>query len=180
MLDLIILIFLIIVIGLIALYSVITGISPMPSSTKAKAALLKEIQTIVEKNNKPHFTLYELGAGWGGTAFMLAKHFPQATIIAFELSPIPYLYMVCLKRLGKYNNLRLKRENFLTHNFSKADILYSYLFRKAMKKITKKFQEESPQGQFLISNSFACDALNPIKKIHLGSFLSQELLIYVK
>ena len=180
MIELIIFIFFIIVIGLIGIYSVITGISPMPSSSEAKKVALSEIQHLVKRMKKPYFTLYELGAGWGGIAFMLAKAFPQAKLIAYELSPIPYLYMQLIKKFTKLENLILKRQSFLDISFKDADILFAYLYKAAMPPISDKFKNESQIGTYLISNSFACYDLKLIRSIHLQGFLSHDLLIYQK
>lgn len=62
------------------------GISPMPSSPKARKAMLDLIPAGFQGN------IYELGSGWGKLAFELANRFPQSHVTGYETSPVPYYW----------------------------------------------------------------------------------------
>src|SRR3990170_3851302 len=71
----------------IAIYTVRTGISPMPTLPAARRAMLAALPDELTG------TVAELGAGWGGLAFAVAGRHPRARIIAYELSPLPWLVL---------------------------------------------------------------------------------------
>src|SRR5262249_29429388 len=61
------------------------GIGPSPTNAKQKRAIFAALPPRVEGD------VYELGSGWGGLAFALARQYPNCRIIGVENSPIPFL-----------------------------------------------------------------------------------------
>jgi hypothetical protein len=134
----------------IVIYSFLLGITPMPSSKKAKKMILQ----LFPKNIKEG-VIYELGSGWGGLALLLAKHYPHAKVIAFELSPIPYFYSRIVQFLLRRTNLTFQRKNFYGHTFSDAAAVVCYLYPGAMKRLGPKLKNELPGKSTILSNTFA-------------------------
>jgi hypothetical protein len=118
----------------------------MPSSKKAKEAILQLLPQSIEGG-----VIYELGSGWGGLAFLLAKKYPKAKIIAFELSPLPFLVSRLRQVAQRRGNLIIHRKSFYNRNLSDAEAIVCYLFPGAMKKLAS----ELPTHCVVISNTFA-------------------------
>lgn len=134
----------------IVIYSLVLGISPMPSSKKAKNMMIQLLPKNIEGG-----VIYELGSGWGGMAFLLAKYHPNANVIAFELSPIPYLFSRIMQLLSRRPNLIIVRKSFHDQNLSDAKAVVCYLFPEGMRKLAPKFNKELPEKCTIISNTFS-------------------------
>ena len=65
------------------LYTFINGISPVSSTFGSRKKIIGAIPSDQEG------FIYELGAGWGAMAFPVACRCPKATVVAYELSPVP-------------------------------------------------------------------------------------------
>ncbi len=85
------------------------GISPMPSSKKARLAM---IQLCDETGIGP---IYELGSGWGNLLIPLAKKYPYRKIVGYELSIMPWLTSFMLIKALGLNNVQVHRTKILMH-----------------------------------------------------------------
>ncbi len=159
----------------IIIYSLILGISPMPSSRKAKLMMIQ----LLPKNMEGGI-IYELGSGWGGLALLLAKHYPRANVIAFELSPIPYLVSRIRQFLSKRTNLTIVRGNFYDHNLSNAKAVICYLFPDGMKKLAPKLNKELPEKCTIISNTFALREWNNSSLFFLDDWAATRIYQYYR
>ncbi|MCW9039595.1 MAG: class I SAM-dependent methyltransferase, partial [Rhodospirillales bacterium] len=88
-------------------YCAVTGISPIPSSAISRDCILDCMPDGFSG------TVAELGAGWGSLAFPLAAAFPDAQILAYELSPVPWLFMHMRQIVFRRKNLTISRANFM-------------------------------------------------------------------
>jgi hypothetical protein len=131
-------------------YSFLLGITPMPSSKRAKKMILHLLPKNIEEG-----VIYELGSGWGGLALLLAKHYPHVRVIAFELSPVPYFFSRIRQLILQRTNLLILRKNFYGHHFSDAKAVVCYLYPGAMKRLVPKLKNELPAKSTIISNTFA-------------------------
>ena len=130
------------------LYSTIqTGISPMPSSRSGRIDMLK-LCPIVPK------VCIDLGSGWGGLLRLAAQRYPNAQIIGYETSWIPYLYsrIVC-----KEQNITILRRSFLHEAFPPKTIFFCYLCPYSMTVLS----DHCPTSGWLISNTFALPGHRP-------------------
>jgi precorrin-6B methylase 2 len=134
----------------IVIYSLRVGITPMPSSRKARNAILR----LLRQDTVPA-TVYELGAGWGTLAVAIAKSLPGARVVAIELSPIPFLFAKVYAALRDCRNVTLVRKDFLRTDISDADAVVCYLYRGAMIKLGPKLQSQLRPGARVISNTFS-------------------------
>jgi len=159
----------IVTLGLIVVGSAIFyGIGPNISSSKALRLVLESIP----KGSKK---VYDLGSGFGLSAYYLAKKRPDCEVIGIEASLIPYLFslLFCLKQ----KNLKTYWKNFYDVSLEKTDVVYCYLYRKAMKKLLKKFEEELHQNSLVISYTFALKKKEDLV-FDLGGFYQNKLYVY--
>ena len=148
------------------------GISPMPSSKKARQAIL-ELSKVT--GNGP---IYDLGSGWGHLVISLARLYPERQIVAYELSMVPWLVTKLLKKLLGLNNLVLYRKNFLTEDLSHASVLICYLFPVVMDEIKEKLQLDTGNTRFVISNNFALPTYKAEQVIRLNDFYKSPVYLY--
>jgi len=137
------------------LYSLITGISPVSSTFKSRRKIIETVEPDQEG------FIYELGAGWGALAFPLARRCPRATVVADELSPVPWLFLRMRALFWGPRNLKIVRRNFLKENLSKASLVVCYLYPGAMQRLSSKLARELKPHASVISNTFAIPAWTP-------------------
>ncbi len=149
-------------------FSLYLGISPMPSSRAALKALAHHLPPLSDK-----VKILELGSGWGGPALLLARAYPKAEVIAYELSPLPYLFLCLRKWLHRQSNLTLQCKDFFKADLKDADLIYAYLFPGAMERL----EHELGEGE-LISLAFALPQTAPRRVVYLGDLLQTPLYFY--
>lgn len=119
----------------------------MPISAKAKKKVLAHLPILKPKN-----PIFELGSGWGGMAFSLAKHYNNNSVIAIERSFIPYIWSQIFYRR---HNLIFLRKDFTQVSLENSELVFCYLFSKAMIALEEKFQNELPPNSYVISHVFS-------------------------
>ena len=125
------------------------GISPMPTSPKVRAAML----SLVPADGRG--VVHELGAGWGGLALGLARRCPDARVVAWELSWVPFLVAATRARLAGLPNLEVRRADFFTGDLVEASVLVCYLFTGAMRRLDEKLRREVPGAPLMVvTNTF--------------------------
>lgn len=130
------------------LYTLLTGISPVPSTRAARAAILALAPPRLQGR------ILELGSGWGALAFALARRYPHCTVDAFEFSPVPWFYARCRLWLQPCPNLRLHRADFRRRSLAGASLVVCYLFPRGMAALREQFARDLPAGAVVISNTF--------------------------
>lgn len=148
---LILFLFLILISGIatLVIYSLWSGIPPMPTSPKEKKALFALLPKEITG------TIYELGSGWGTLAIPLARRYPNCQVIAIEVSPIPYFFSLLRKFLFGPSNLKILRRNFFSISLNNSSLVVCFLFPGAMEKLALKCKKEMKPGSTIVSNSFA-------------------------
>jgi trans-aconitate methyltransferase len=136
-----------------------TGISPMPSSRRARKAMLMRLPHDL---NGP---VYDLGSGWGGLAIALARAHPRATVIGYEISRVPLLTARLFARLRGVPNVRFEREDFFDVSLADAVGVVTYLFPDGMAKLCMKLEDELAVGTPVISNTFRVPGWTPEKMV---------------
>lgn len=160
-------------IALSIVYStVMVGIPPMPSSTKAYQAMAK----LIDETGTG--TIIDLGSGWGNFVIPIAKRYPQRQIVGYELSLLPWITSTLIKHALRLDNLTLYRQDFLKADLSTASVLVCYLFPEAMDKIKIKLLQEKPGVKFLISNNFSLPSWESDELIQLNDFYKSPVYLY--
>ncbi len=158
---------------LVEIYTWKAGVVPMPTIPRVRREMIKL---------SPHEMdgeIWELGSGWGGLLMALAKRYPNNRIVGFEISPLPYF--ICLLRiwLGRYQNIRLKRQNFMLMDFSCVGSLYCYLTHTHMRQLQPKLTKEMQMGSVLITSTFPLPDLKPNEEVISKGFWVVKIFKYV-
>lgn len=153
-------------------YTFLTGISPVSSTFKSRKKIISSISPDQEG------FIYELGAGWGAVAFPLARRCPEATVIAYELSPMPWFFMKIRALLFGPKNLTIRRRNFFKANLSKASLVVCYLYPGAMVKLSSKLLMELKHGAKVISNTFEIPVWTPTLIQNLEDIMCPQIFHY--
>jgi hypothetical protein len=148
------------------------GISPMPSSQKARQAIIKLLE------NTGTGSIYELGSGWGNLLIPMAQKFPHRKIIGYELSLLPWLVTKLLIKILGLQNIQLYRKNFMAADLSNASVLVCYLYPEAMQRLSSKLTTVNELPTFLISNNFALPRHTAVKTIHINDFYHSPVYFY--
>lgn len=184
-----------IALALVAVLSILigslrAGISPMPSSRKAHQAVLSMLEmseSVKDLHHGRRLTLIDCGSGWGHLVFQLARRYPEAQVIGYELSFIPWLVSRLLARFLLMNNLTIYRENFSGTNLpvplSQGDILFTYLYPKGMTRLSELLTSEelskpSDRSQQLISICFALPGFEPDEQQTLNDLYQTRIYRY--
>lgn len=150
------------------------GISPMPSSPKAKRAIISLLPENV------HGTIYELGSGWGTLVWMLARHYPNHRIIGYETSLIPYLFSRLALLFLRFPNVEIRRHDFFAVELTGAGLVVCYLYPKAMEMLTSKFFSELTPGCVVVSNTFALPGWVPDSSFDIGDVYHSKVYRYTR
>lgn len=130
-------------------YCGVTGISPIPNSRPSREFMFSLLPHEFEGE------IVELGAGWGTLAFPLAKRFSNASVRAYELSPIPWLVMQMRRGFSTSTNLRLFRANFLKVPIRiETKAVMCYLHSEVLEQVRPKLERELAPGTLFVSNVF--------------------------
>lgn len=156
----------------IVVWSMRNGIAPMPTSFKAKKALVQSLPPIVSGN------IYELGAGWGTLLLPLARCYPHSEVTGFETSPLPFFVTSCRLRLSGLPNAAALRRDFYTIDLSEAGLVVCYLYPGAMQRLKSKFEAELKKGAWVISNTFAIPGWQPLQVVEVQDLYRNKLYVY--
>jgi hypothetical protein len=118
--------------------------------------------------------IYELGSGWGQTAFSLSKKYPQNKVTGYELSWLPYLASLFFQR----GNLKIERKDFFSADLGEAGLIVCYLYPKAMEKLKIKLKKELKPGTVVASSTFAFPELKAEKIVEIDDLYKTKIYIY--
>jgi hypothetical protein len=158
--------------GSVAVYSLITGIGPMPSSARARRVILGLLPAGLEGR------VVELGAGFGTLAFPLADALPRAEVLAIERSPLPFLVLCLRQRLRPRANLVLLWRDFHRVPLDGAAAAVCYLYPGGMRRLRPKLERELAPGTPVVSNAFAVPGWRPEATLALGDLFAGQVHLY--
>ncbi|NBC33966.1 MAG: SAM-dependent methyltransferase [Alphaproteobacteria bacterium] len=153
-------------------YMAITGISPVPTSRRARRAALAALPGRLDG------TLYELGAGWGTVAFPLAQAFPDNRVVAIELSPVPCLFMWLRARLTRRPNLVIRRRDFLEQPLGDAGLVFVYQYPDMVTRLEAKFEAELSPGTPVVLNGCPLPGWAPQRTTEVNDLILSNLFVY--
>lgn len=149
-----------------------SSISPMPSSKKAYQAM----ETMADQTgNTP---LVDLGSGWGNLALRLAKRYPDRQVYGYEVSWIPFLFSMMMKKLLKLDNLTLARQDFFTAAWPDKATLLCYLFPGAMQRVADVLKQDKTSVDYVICNNFALPGHQPEQSTQIQDFYRSPIYFY--
>ena len=164
--------------------TVAVGISPMPSSKKARLAVMQLIETaegeggVDEAYTEESGAIVDLGSGWGSLIIRMAVKYPDRQIIGYELSLLPWFISVLSAKCLGLKNLTVYRQDFLKADLSAASIVVCYLYPAGMVALDTKLAEQNTSIRYLISNNFALPSYQAEKTIQLDDFYQSPVYRY--
>jgi hypothetical protein len=157
---------------LVVVYTLWYGISPMPTSLRVRRVLLGMLPA------DPGGPVVELGAGWGSLAFPLARRWPGRPVTAYEVSPVPWLFMRLRLAVRPCPNLRIVRRDFFRDDLSGTTLAVCYLYRGAMRRLRAKFETELPAGAMVLTHTFAVPGWLPETVVRAGDLYRTPVYRY--
>ena len=154
------------------IYCWLTGISPVSSTFRSSSSIISTVSP-EQKGD-----ICELGAGWGRLAFPLARRCPESRVLAYELSPVPWIFLKLRVFLFGPRNLKIIRRNFLKEDLSKASLVVCYLYPGAMLKLSTKLLQELKPGAQVISNTFEIPTWTPVAIKNLEDVMCPQVFYY--
>lgn len=162
-------------VGLILFHTLVTGVPPMPTSGGVRRALLDLLEEIP---HDPQGVIYELGSGWGGLAFAIARRYPRATVRGVEVSILPWAASRLRLAVRPQANLTFRRCNFHDCPLNDAGLVVCYLFPGSMEKLKPKLEKELTEGALVVSNTFAMPGWRPERVARAGDIYSSPVYLY--
>jgi hypothetical protein len=155
------------------IWTLVNGISPMPTSPKVKKTLTGSLPPVLDG------TIVDLGSGWGTLAFSLAKKYPNCLVVGYETSPIPYYYSKIVQRFFGPDTLQFKRKDLYKAPCHHATLIVCYLYPKAMEKLKQKFENECMPSTLIVSHTFAIPNWKPIKRVEVQDLYKTKIYFYL-
>lgn len=150
----------------------------MPSAPQTRRRIIDHIG--LHMGNKTHFTIYELGSGWGGFCRKLATAFPDATIQGYEISPIPFAVSKIMQWFCFGVNYHINRGDFFEKNMADADVIICYLSPYHMQRFEREIWPTLKFGSHLYSQGFAMATLKQDDSIDVPFSLEKKVFYYTR
>ena len=149
-----------------------TGVPPMPTSAAVRACMFH----LAEGENPA--VIYELGAGWGGLAAALARRFPDARVVAVEVSPLPWA--VCRLRAAWFgpNNVEVRFADVMKTDLFDADLAVCFLCPPAMARLAPRLADGLRPGALVLSNAFALPGWTPLREARVSDLHRSPVYLY--
>lgn len=144
----------------------------MPSSAAVRKIILDEVGIAGEG------AVIDAGSGWGTLVIRIASRYPERKVTGYELSTIPWVVSVILKKIRRLPNLTLYRRDFLRADLSDAAIMVCYLYPGGMRTLEKKLEEENMRVHTVISSTFAFPSCTFDKVIHANDMHRSPVYVY--
>ncbi len=154
--DIAVLGFVLVAVALIFISTLVTGASPMPTSSVVRETMLTALPAEIDG------PIYELGAGWGGLAVALAGRYSASPVRAFEVSILPWAFSRARLLVQGRPNLSFHLKNFHREDLSGAALVVCFLTPPIMEKLKPKLEAELRPGALVVSNTFALRGWQPI------------------
>lgn len=141
------------VIGTLVWQGYALRIMPVPTAPVVRAAAIE----LMPGNPQ---TIVELGSGWGGMTRRLKKTFPNADVIAYERSFLPWA-------ISRITGLNVQRADIFKADLSQADVVFCYLSPWHMTYLDRQFKTLK-DGATVISVSFPIFNKDEVQKRDVG------------
>jgi hypothetical protein len=157
----------------------INGISPMPSSRKARREIVSAVAAITGGTTPKPVRIAELGCGWGTLLRPLARKLPGCTFTGYETSPVPYLFTRLSTRFLGLSNIKFFRQDFYRADLDGTDIIVCYLYPGGMEILKDKLTQSPPKPLFyLVSNTFQVYDWRPDSRALVKDLFGSAIYVY--
>ena len=132
----------------------------LPTSRRARRALIKIIQQY-----HPHArTFYDLGCAHGSLAITIKEALPQLSVYGIDNSPVRIM-LARLRAALAHRRVKFVCQNIFAVDLRQADVIYSYLWYDHLPPLEAKVQAELPLGALVITNTSHFPNWQPVAKI---------------
>jgi hypothetical protein len=163
----------VLVMAFILVWTIKNGISPAPTTRKIRKAIIPLLPEHIEG------TIVELGSGWGGMALFFAEKYPNAHVVAFETSFIPWLVSIARAWCSHQKNIHFKRKDFFLQPLSHTKLLFCYLSAPLMSRLQEKLVRDKVSGAAIISHTFALPGYTASKTIAADDLYHTKIYLYL-
>lgn len=134
----------------VTLVSFIWVFAPYFPTRKGHLELIKKVAKL-----KPNEKFYELGCGDARVSLALAKAFPKAQVVGFEMAGPLFTWSFIKAKLSGCKNLKIGWKNIFWQDLSDADAVYVFGMKESLnEKLKEKFLAELKPGSRIISYVF--------------------------
>ena len=148
MTDLSVLVFVVIILALIAIYSVRLQSVPMPTLRSAADEIIAYIPADIR-------SVTDFGSGWGDLAIAIARARPDILVTGIELSPVPYAISRMRAVLAGKPNLGFIRGDFRKLDRDPGDVVVCFIDPRVMADVGDVCSQRLRDGAIVISRGFA-------------------------
>ena len=159
-------------IATVGVYTLLTGVPPMPTSLRVRQVLLGFVPCDITG------TVIDMGSGFGGLARALANRCPQATVVGYERSPLPWLVSVLWQVARPLPNLRLVRGDFRQAPLESAVLVVCYLARPAMVELAPHLGSRLVPGTLVLCNTFSLPGWHAIAIDTADDLYRSQVFLY--
>lgn len=156
------------------LYQQKNRVSCMPTTAHVRREIMGLVPTLTGGR------IMELGSGWGGICFSLARQFPDREVVGIESSFFPYWFSRLRARWLGLSNLTLLCEDFFDADFRRSALTVCYLSNPIMKRLAGKFRAELPADAILVSSTFFVPDWAPEKVLDVQGLWNTRIFVYRK
>jgi hypothetical protein len=164
----------------------INGISPMPSSRKARREMVSAVAAVRDQivskwpaSAGRNVRIVELGCGWGSVLRPMARKMQDCTFTGYETSPLPCLFSSFSVWILGLKNIEIIRKNFFNADLEGTDISVCYLHPEGMERLKEKLFRSPPKPLFyLVSNTFQMSGLHPDSRTVVNDLFRSAIYVY--
>jgi len=153
-----------VIVYVLAITFLLAGLSAapwIPTRKKEREALAALVSF------KPGDTVYDLGCGDGAVLFDLARRFPEAKFVGFEVSLLPYA-LAQLRRLlaGRRGaNVRILLRDLYGQELRDAAAVFVFLLPKSYARLQKKFAADLRPDCDVIVEAWPLAGIEPVRRV---------------
>lgn len=142
-----------------------------PSVPWMRRAVIERLDKEIKEKGLPAPLIVDLGSGWGTLALAAAKACPGASVVGYEISPVPLMFSRLKARLCGYKTVKFLNADLFGEDFSRADFVLTYLTMPHMERLRPKFEAELKPGAVVICNTFPVPGWTPASEETVQDFV---------
>ena len=174
--EVVALIIALVLIALVVWTSLRSGSPPTPTSPSVRRTMMELLPDRLPGSAEA--PIVELGSGWGGVAFALARRYPHHPVIGYEVSALPWAVSRLRLLVQPQANLHFRKSDFMQVDLSGIALSICYLMPDTMSRLRDKLDRELPNGALVLSNTFAIPDWHALDQVNASDLYSSPVYLY--